>query len=178
MQLVGLTIAVVTENLDIVEHCLDDLLVDALKLALDLIAIVLGILGMEVVHAFSLVLNPSFDVIQLGVGHLGLLVDLFGQLLEFLQPGDLIVDHLVTFFVDHHELIPATIQTLGVEVAVDLLARVPQLSLNVPEGMGHALLLVQPRGHILHSEPLGFLSQTFHFNQSIREISILQQINP
>ena len=36
MELVGLTVAVVSQDLDVVEHRLDDLLVDPLKFALDL----------------------------------------------------------------------------------------------------------------------------------------------
>ena len=47
MQFVGLVVAVVPEDLDVVEHALDDLL-GALQLPLDLVAVVLGVLGVKV----------------------------------------------------------------------------------------------------------------------------------
>jgi hypothetical protein len=43
-----------------------------------------------------LILNPGLNVIQLAVSDLGLLVDLLGEALQLLQPGDLFVDHVIS----------------------------------------------------------------------------------
>jgi hypothetical protein len=43
-----------------------------------------------------LILNPGLDIVQLAVGDLGLLVDLLGEALQLLQPGDLFVDHVIS----------------------------------------------------------------------------------
>ena len=173
MQLVGLTIAVVPENLDVVEHLLDDLFVDALQFSLDLVAIVLRILGVQVVDPLGLVLDPGLDVVQLGVGHLGLLVDLLGQPLELLQPGDLVVNHLITLLVEHHQLVPRLVDRVRMKVAVELLAGIAELAFEVAESMRDALLLVQPRRHVLDSEPLGVLRQPLHFDERVGEVPVL-----
>jgi hypothetical protein len=85
VQFVGLVVSVVPEDLDVVEHALDDLL-GPLKLSLDLVAVVLGVLWVEGVHALRLVLDPGLDVVQLGVGVLRLLVDLLSQALKLFEP--------------------------------------------------------------------------------------------
>ena len=85
VQLVGLSKSVVPEDLDVVEHDFDDLF-GLLELSFNLVAIVLGILGVKLVDTLSLVLNPSLDVVQLGVSHLRFLVNLLGQTLQLLQP--------------------------------------------------------------------------------------------
>ena len=48
--------------------------------------VVLGIFWMKVVHPLGLFLNPSFNIIKLGISHLGLLVNLFCQFLQLFQP--------------------------------------------------------------------------------------------
>ena len=93
-----LTKSVIPQYLHVVEHGLDGLLRPG-QLALDLVAVVLGVLGMKVVYPLGLVLDPGLDVVQLAVGHLGLLVDLFGEPLELLEAGDLLVDELVALLV-------------------------------------------------------------------------------
>jgi hypothetical protein len=40
---------------------------------------------MEVVDPLGLILDPGLDVVQLGVGHLGLLVDLFRKTLKLFK---------------------------------------------------------------------------------------------
>ncbi len=61
--------------LHVVEHSLDDLLAPG-ELPLDLVAVCLGVLWMEVVYPLRLVLDPALDVVKLRVGGLGVGVDL------------------------------------------------------------------------------------------------------
>ena len=98
VQVVGLVVSVVPEDLDIVEHAFDGLLSPG-ELLLDVVAVGLGVTRVEVVNALGLVLDPGLDVVQAGVRVLGLLVDLLGQALELLQAGDLVVDELIALLV-------------------------------------------------------------------------------
>ncbi len=43
-----------------------------------------------------LILNPGLDIVELAVCDLGLLVDLLGKALQLLQPGDLLVNHVIS----------------------------------------------------------------------------------
>ena len=63
VQFIGLTISVVTENLNIVEHLFDDFFVDPLELSFDLVTVILGVFRMKMINTFSFFLNPSLDVI-------------------------------------------------------------------------------------------------------------------
>ena len=87
-------VSVVPEDLNVVEHDLDDLL-GLVELSFYLVAVGLGVLGMELVDPFGLVLDPRLDVVQPTVGGGALLADLLGQLLELLQPRDLLLNDLV-----------------------------------------------------------------------------------
>ena len=83
VQFIGLTISVVTENLNIVEHLFDDFFVDPLELSFDLVTVILGVFRMKMINTFSFFLNPSLDVIQLGICNFGFLMYFFSQFLEF-----------------------------------------------------------------------------------------------
>ena len=94
MQILSLAEPVVPEDPHVAEHGLDDLFSPG-KFSLDLVAIVLGVLGMEVVDPLGLVLYPSLDIIQLAVSYLCFLVNLFCKSLKLFQALDFLVDHLV-----------------------------------------------------------------------------------
>ena len=66
---------------------------------------------------------------------------------------------LTPHLVEHHELVPVAVDRLWVEVSVEPLARVLQEALDVAERSGDPLLLVQPRGDVLHAEPLRILGE-------------------
>ena len=60
MQLVGLVVAVVPQHLDVVEHPLDHLL-RPLELALDLVAVVLGVLQVKGVIKYTLLIATNLS---------------------------------------------------------------------------------------------------------------------
>ena len=62
MQLVGLVVAVVPQDLDVVEHALDDLF-RPLELALDLVAVVLGVLQVKGVIKYALVIATNLSLL-------------------------------------------------------------------------------------------------------------------
>ena len=62
MQLVGLVVAVVPQDLDVVEHALDDLL-RSLELTLDLVAVVLGVLQVKGVIKYALVIATNLSLL-------------------------------------------------------------------------------------------------------------------
>ena len=109
-----------------------------------MIAVVLCVLGVKVVHPLGLILDPGLDIVELGVRHLGLLVNLLGQTLEFFESGNFFVNDVISFLVDHHQLVPTSLEAVRMEVAVDVLAGVLQEPFNLAEGVSHPLLLVQP----------------------------------
>ena len=132
MKILSLTESVISEDLDVAEHGLDHLL-GPRELPLDLVAVVLGVLGMEVVYPLGLVLDPSLDVIELGVGLLGLCMNLLGQPLELLESLDLLNDHLVPLLEEHHELGPGSLDVVWIQVAVQLKVHVPHLAFKIFE---------------------------------------------
>ena len=73
-----------------------------------------------------------------------------------------------------HELVPAPVEVVGVEIPLYGLSRVPEVPLDLPEGVGHALLLFLPRGNLLSAEAGGRLGQAFHLDQSVGEIAVLR----
>ena len=62
MQLVGLVVAVVPQDLDVVEHALDHLL-RPLELTLDLVAVVLGVLQVKGVIKYALVIATNLSLL-------------------------------------------------------------------------------------------------------------------
>ena len=174
VEFVGLAETIVSEDLDVVEHDFDDFL-RLLELPFDLVAVVLGVFGVQLVDPLGLVLDPSFDVVQLGIGDLSLLADLLGQPLELFQPGNLVLDDLVALLVQHHQLIPVSVQSFGHEIAVEGFSGVLEEAFDVSEGVGDALLLVEPGRNVFGPEPLGFLGDAAHFAQSVWEIAVLHE---
>ena len=62
VQLVGLVVAVVPQDLDVVEHALDHLL-RPLELTLDLVAVVLGVLQVKGVIKYALVIATNLSIL-------------------------------------------------------------------------------------------------------------------
>ena len=59
-------------------------------------------------------------------------------------PGDFFVNDVVSFFVDHHQLVPGPLQVVRLKIPVDIFSGIFQKSFDLPERVDHLLLLVQP----------------------------------
>lgn len=78
-------VSIVSQDLNIIKHRLDDIF-SPLQFRFDLIAAVFGIPRIEVIHLSCHVLDPILYIIQLGIGSLGFLMNLFGQALKLFEP--------------------------------------------------------------------------------------------
>ena len=65
------------------------------------------------------------------------------QPLQLLQPGDLLLNHLVPLLVEGHQLVPVPLDGLGVEVAVEAAGLAPLVAegaLDVPVLIGGSVV--------------------------------------
>ena len=122
MQILSLAESVVSEDLDVTEHGLDDLLCPG-KFSLNLLTIVLGVFRMEMVDPLGLVLYPSLDVIQLAVSYLCFLVNLFCKSLKLFQAFDLLVDHLISLLQGSE----SGDMVVMIDIRIDALTRLGQI---------------------------------------------------
>merc|ERR550532_2153302 len=127
----------------------------------------------QLVDPLCLVFDPSLDVVQLGVGHLCLLVDLLRKLLQLFQTSNLLLDHGVPFLEQHHQLAPRPFDVIGVEVAVQLKVGVLHLSLDIPEDSKQLLFFTKPWWYILLPESVRVFGKAFHFDKCVGEVTVL-----
>ena len=85
MKIISLTKSGLPEDLNVVEHGLDDLF-SSLQLSLDLIAIVLGVLRMKMINPFGFIFDPGLNIVQFRVSHFGLLMDFLSEALQLFKP--------------------------------------------------------------------------------------------